>query len=208
MKRFERPMLGFLSRDEMLAVIGTPSNSWISRRDHLLLGLLYNTGARVSEIIGIRVADVVLALLPNRDGEAMTRDNVTKRLALAVATAARTNAALANRRITPHTVRHYLPFLTLSCKADGWQARSFENCRSWRWHDQAITRHSFQDLQTVQEAKELVPRLIASWFAVRRRRLCKCLLLHRERRFEIDLRGLHRFVSEPQCNHGAVNPRL
>ena len=61
MKRYESPMLGFLSRAEMLAVIGTPGSSWVSQRDHLLLGLLYNTGARVSEIIGVRVADVVLA---------------------------------------------------------------------------------------------------------------------------------------------------
>src|SRR5664279_2752009 len=60
MKRFERPMLGFMSREEMLAVIGTLGISWISQRDHLLLGMLYNTGARVSEIIGVRVADVVL----------------------------------------------------------------------------------------------------------------------------------------------------
>lgn len=61
MKRFERPMLGYLSREEMLAVIGEPGKSWTSQRDHLLLGLLYNTGARVSEIIGIRVVDVVLS---------------------------------------------------------------------------------------------------------------------------------------------------
>ena len=60
MKRFERPMLKFLSREQMLSVIGSPENSWVSRRDHLLLGLLYNTGARVSEIIGVCVADVVL----------------------------------------------------------------------------------------------------------------------------------------------------
>lgn len=60
MKRFERPMLGFMSREEVLAVIGTPGSTWISRRDHLLLGLLYNTGARVSEIITVKVADVVL----------------------------------------------------------------------------------------------------------------------------------------------------
>jgi site-specific recombinase XerD len=59
-KRFEPPMLGFLSREEVLAVIGTPADSWIGRRDHLLLALLYNTGARVSEIVGIKVADVVL----------------------------------------------------------------------------------------------------------------------------------------------------
>ncbi len=60
MKRFERPMLGFLTREEMLAVIGEPGTTWTSQRDHLLLTLLYNTGARVSEITALRVADVVL----------------------------------------------------------------------------------------------------------------------------------------------------
>ena len=60
MKRFERPMLGFLSREEMLAVLGQPGETWSSQRDHLLLAMLYNTGARVSEIIGVQVADVVL----------------------------------------------------------------------------------------------------------------------------------------------------
>lgn len=124
MKRFERPMLSFLSREEMLAVIAEPGSTWTSQRDHLLLAILYNTGARVSEIIGVRVADVVLdrapcvhlrgkgrkqrsvplwrstvqeirawlrrnptlsadaALMPNRDGQAMTRSNVTQRLDL------------------------------------------------------------------------------------------------------------------------------
>ena len=52
MKRFERPMLGFLSREEMLAVLGQPGETWTSQRDHLLLAMLYNTGARVSEIRG------------------------------------------------------------------------------------------------------------------------------------------------------------
>lgn len=60
MKRFERPLLGFLSREEMIAIIGEPGTTWTSRRDHLLLTLLYNTGARVSEIIGVRIADVNL----------------------------------------------------------------------------------------------------------------------------------------------------
>ncbi len=60
MKRFERPMLGFLSRAEMMAVLGQPGTTWSSQRDHLLLAMLYNTGARVSEIIGVRVVDVVL----------------------------------------------------------------------------------------------------------------------------------------------------
>jgi len=60
MKRFEQPMLGFLTRQEMDAVLGQPGTLWSSRRDHLLLTMLYNTGARVSEIIGVRVVDVIL----------------------------------------------------------------------------------------------------------------------------------------------------
>lgn len=60
MKRFERPLLGHLTRPEMIAVLGQPGIDWTSQRDHLLLSLLYNTGARVSEIVGVRVVDVVL----------------------------------------------------------------------------------------------------------------------------------------------------
>ena len=60
MKRFAHPMLGFLTHEQMLAILGQPGTEWTSQRDHLLLALLYNTGARVSEIIGVRVADVVL----------------------------------------------------------------------------------------------------------------------------------------------------
>ncbi len=106
----------------------------MEQRDHLLFPLLYNTGARVSEITGARVGDVVLddgaarthlrgkgrkersvplwrstvktirawlrlnpqfdaasALLPNRNGCAMTRTNVAKRLALAVKAATTAN---------------------------------------------------------------------------------------------------------------------
>ncbi len=59
-KRFERQMLGYLSREETLAVIGTPDETWFSQRDHALLLLLYNTGARVSEIVGVKVGEVVL----------------------------------------------------------------------------------------------------------------------------------------------------
>lgn len=59
-KRFERPMFGYLSREEMLAVIGTPGSSWTSQRDHLLFRMLYNTGARVSEITGVKVGEVIL----------------------------------------------------------------------------------------------------------------------------------------------------
>jgi len=59
MKRFERPMFGFLSREQMLAVLALPGTTWLAKRDRLLLHLLYNSGARVSEMIGVRVGDVV-----------------------------------------------------------------------------------------------------------------------------------------------------
>ena len=59
-KRFERPMFGHLSREEMLAVIDAPDETWIGQRDHVLFLMLYNTGARVSEVVGVKVGDVVL----------------------------------------------------------------------------------------------------------------------------------------------------
>jgi site-specific recombinase XerD len=64
MKRFDRPMLGFLSREQMLAVMDVPAATWLGQRDRLLLTLLYNTGARASEIIAVRVGDVVLGEAP------------------------------------------------------------------------------------------------------------------------------------------------
>jgi len=60
MKRFDRKMVGFLPGEQMLAVIDVPTETWIGQRDRLMLTLMFNTGARVSEIIGVRVADVLL----------------------------------------------------------------------------------------------------------------------------------------------------
>jgi site-specific recombinase XerD len=64
MKRFDRPLIAFLTREEMLAVMDVPDTSWLGQRDRLLLTMLYNTGARVSEIIGVRLVDVVLSPTP------------------------------------------------------------------------------------------------------------------------------------------------
>ena len=60
-KRFNRPVLGFLSREEVQAVLDAPDRStWSGQRDAVLFAVLYNTGARVSEMTGLRVADVLL----------------------------------------------------------------------------------------------------------------------------------------------------
>ncbi len=60
MKRFDRNMVGYLPREQMLAVIDVATDTWLGQRDRLMLTLMFNTGARVSEIIGVRVSDVVL----------------------------------------------------------------------------------------------------------------------------------------------------
>ncbi|HYV30129.1 MAG TPA: tyrosine-type recombinase/integrase, partial [Candidatus Binatia bacterium] len=66
MKRWTRPLVGFLSREEVQAIINAPDlATWEGQRDQVLLSTLYNTGARVSEARGITVADVVLAGSPS-----------------------------------------------------------------------------------------------------------------------------------------------
>lgn len=191
MKRFERPMLGFLTREEILAVIGRPSAGWVSQRDCLLMALMYNTGARVSEVIGVKLADVVLdaaacvhlhgkgrrersvplwrstvkvirawlrlnahlgptsALLPNRSGEAMTRSNVTQRLALAVQAAAVTVPSLAERSVSPHTLRHTTAMHLLQSGVD------ISVIALWLGHESPTTTHQYVEADLAMKEKAL-----------------------------------------------------
>lgn len=58
-KRFDRPLLGFLSKEELEAIVAAPSSDTFSgRRDRILFRLLFHTGARVSEIIALQRQDV------------------------------------------------------------------------------------------------------------------------------------------------------
>ncbi|WP_261334276.1 tyrosine-type recombinase/integrase [Rhizobium leguminosarum] len=64
-KRTDKPVLGYLTRPEVEAIIGAPDcGTWAGRRDRALFAFLYNTGARVSEAIGLRVGDVILEVAP------------------------------------------------------------------------------------------------------------------------------------------------
>jgi site-specific recombinase XerD len=57
-KRFNKPILGYLSKIEMQAIIEAPDlETWSGRRDAAMLATFYNTGARVSEITRLRVRD-------------------------------------------------------------------------------------------------------------------------------------------------------
>jgi site-specific recombinase XerD len=203
MKRFERPMLGFLTREEMFAVLGQPGDTWTSQRDHLLLAMLYNTGARVSEIIGVRVTDIVLdggacvhlhgkgrkqrsvplwhttvvevrawlrlnptlrgeaSLLPNREGQAMSRSNVVQRLELAVARAANQAPSLLKKRISPHTLRHTTAMHLLQSGVP------FNVIALWLGHESTATTHRYVEADLAMKEKALA-RLEAPDTTIRR----------------------------------------
>ena len=60
-KRFDRPVLGYLSREQVAAILAAPDRAtWSGQRDAVLLATAYNTGARVSELTGLQVRDVLL----------------------------------------------------------------------------------------------------------------------------------------------------
>jgi site-specific recombinase XerD len=60
-KRYDKPALGYLTREEVTALLDAPDrDSWSGQRDAVLLAVLYNTGARVSELAGLRIADLLL----------------------------------------------------------------------------------------------------------------------------------------------------
>jgi integrase/recombinase XerD len=58
LKKFDRSMVDFLTREEIDAIINFPNNTWSGLRDRVLFATLYNTGARVSEIINVRICDI------------------------------------------------------------------------------------------------------------------------------------------------------
>ena len=153
--------------------------------------MLYNTGARVSEMIGVRVVDVILdggacvhlhgkgrklrsiplwkstaveirawlrlnpvlrgeaALLPNRDGQAMCRSNVTQRLSLAVARATAEQPSLATKRVSPHTLRHTSAMHLLQSGVP------FNVIALWLGHESTTTTHRYVEADLAMKEKAL-----------------------------------------------------
>ena len=168
-----------------------PGRSWSSQRDHLLLAMLYNTGARVSEIIGVRVVDVVLdgaacvhlhgkgrkqrsvplwdttvvgvrawlrlnpalrgeaALLPNRDGLAMSRSNVAQRLNLGGGAGRRAGARPPKKNVSPHTMRHTTAMHLLQSGV------RFNVIALWLGHESMNTTHRYVEADLAMKKKAL-----------------------------------------------------
>jgi len=61
MKRFDKPLIGFLTREEIGAILVAPdASTWTGTRDRVLFATLYNTGARVSEAAALLRSSVEL----------------------------------------------------------------------------------------------------------------------------------------------------
>jgi len=153
----------YLESGEVQALLASIDRSTPSgQRDYALFALMFNTGARVQEILNLRVRDLRLdppcqvrlqgkgrkmrlcpiwpgtaellrellkgrrhydgdegdaSLFTNRQGNTLTRFGVRYLLQKYLAASCTTAPTLRDKRLHPHSLRHYLPFLTMSCSA-------------------------------------------------------------------------------------------
>ncbi len=148
-KRQPRPLVGFLTRPEIDALLAAPDrDTWLGRRDHALLLTVIQTGLRLSEITSIRRQDVSLGkgahircegkgrkerctplakstvtvltawfreqgeddgtriLFPTVQGGRLSADAVQHLVRKYVAVAQKTCSSLADKRVSPHVLRH------------------------------------------------------------------------------------------------------
>lgn len=60
-KRAEKELVSYLTEAEVAALVAAPdARAWVGRRDRTILLVLVQAGLRVSELIGLTIADVVL----------------------------------------------------------------------------------------------------------------------------------------------------
>jgi integrase/recombinase XerD len=180
-KRFDRPLLGYLTRAEVEALLAAVNSKEKSgRRDHVLFHLMYNTGIRVSEAIGIRRGDILLTpcasvrirgkgrkersiplwkttvrllakwlpeiggrdqdpVFPNRFGQAMSRSGVENRLKRVVSIATATCPSLAEKSVSPHTIRHTTAMHLLQSGVD------VTVIALWLGHENLETTHHYME---------------------------------------------------------------
>ncbi len=66
LKRIDQAIIEFFTREEINALLNAPdATTWFGQRDRAMFSMLYNTGARVSEIISMTVRDVVFGKSPS-----------------------------------------------------------------------------------------------------------------------------------------------
>jgi integrase/recombinase XerD len=147
-KRQARPLVGFLTRPEIDALLATPDRGkWLGRRDHALLLTVVQTGLRLAEATSIRQQDVCLTigahvrcegkgrkerctpltkstvtvltawireqgadgsriLFPSTRGGRLSADAVQHLVAKYATAAQQACPSLAEKRVSPHVLRH------------------------------------------------------------------------------------------------------
>lgn len=148
-KRQPRPLVGFLTRPEIDALLTAPDrDTWLGRRNHALMLTAIQTGLRLSEITSIRQQDISLGkgahircegkgrkerctplakstvivltawireqgeddgtriLFPTVRGCRLSADAVQHLVRKYVAVAQKTCPSLADKRVSPHVLRH------------------------------------------------------------------------------------------------------
>jgi integrase/recombinase XerD len=153
----------YLEPDEVEALLNAVDRTTAAgRRDYALLSLMFNTGARVQEVLDLRLCDlrvqrpcqvrlqgkenrvrvcpiwpqtakllqrlveershpldVNAPLFINSRGDKLTRFGVRYLLRKHLVAAEAVVPTLREKRIHPHSLRHYVPFLTMSGNVDG-----------------------------------------------------------------------------------------
>ena len=109
------------------------------------------------------------ALLPNRDGRAMTRCNVAQRLALAVSRATDQLPSLAKKRVSPHTLRDTTAMHLLQSGV------RFNVIAPWLGHESTNTTHRYVEANLAMKEKALA-RLQAPETKMRRFRVPDSLM--------------------------------
>lgn len=88
-------------------------------------------------------------LLPSRDGSAMTRSNVTKRLLLAVRTASEHHPRLTQQRVSPHTIRHTTAMHLLQAGVD------ISVIALWLGYESPVTTHHYVEADLTMKERAL-----------------------------------------------------
>jgi integrase/recombinase XerD len=99
-KRYVQTLIGFLNRQEVEAILAATDDTWTGQRDHLLFLLLYNTGARISEILALKVSDVAL---PERHIDLLGKGRKQRRVPLWRQTQKRLRRWLKANRLAPES---------------------------------------------------------------------------------------------------------
>ena len=147
-KRHTRALISFLNQQEVEALLAAPDQqTWLGRRDHVLLLLTVQTGMRLSEMTGLQRCNVALGtgahirvmgkgrkergipltkrtvavlkawmqepavgtsgvLCPNARGGKLSADGMQYILKKHISSASKGCPSLADKRVTPHSLRH------------------------------------------------------------------------------------------------------